>query len=279
MQIADFLKYHPSLNHAADLKEICKPLEKLGITYFAHVQFTRKDKFSAIANSPEYFKFYFENGYYDYDVHANTPLDSQRYVLWDHMAKFGKTNEMFKIAFDFGLCHTITIIQKEEKVDNYYHFSTNRDDESMNDFYVQHIDLLEKFIRYYQEKVLLCDRIGRAYDLHCVKGQQQSQSTIDYNLPEHLSNNDIKFYLCEIEQANHKAEFSETIFQLSRREHQCAFLLLQGKTSKEIAEVLHISPRTVEVYFERLKSRFGSKNKIHLARHLMEAELLDIDKS
>ena len=57
---------------------------------------------------------------------------------------------------------------------------------------------------------------------------------------------------------------------LPRREYECAHYLLDGYTSKEIAEKLNISSRTVEVYFERLKTRFNSRNKLQLVRHLME---------
>ena len=61
--------------------------------------------------------------------------------------------------------------------------------------------------------------------------------------------------------------------EVTRRERQCAALLLDGKSSREIAEALSISNRTVEVYFKRLKKRFGSKNKIQLVKHILEADI------
>lgn len=47
---------------------------------------------------------------------------------------------------------------------------------------------------------------------------------------------------------------------LTRREREVVRLLSEGKTSKEIARILEISPRTVEVYRARLHKKFGVAN-------------------
>jgi DNA-binding CsgD family transcriptional regulator len=51
---------------------------------------------------------------------------------------------------------------------------------------------------------------------------------------------------------------------LSLRERQCLQLLIRGKTMREIAVNLTISPRTVECYVENLKTKFGVKRKSEL---------------
>lgn len=50
-------------------------------------------------------------------------------------------------------------------------------------------------------------------------------------------------------------------YQLSPRELETLFLLLRGKTAKQIAEVLNLSKRTVESYIEQIKNKFGCHNK------------------
>lgn len=52
---------------------------------------------------------------------------------------------------------------------------------------------------------------------------------------------------------------------ISGREKECAQHLIAGMTSKETARLLCLSPRTVEVYLERLKTRFKCRNKVQLA--------------
>jgi len=52
--------------------------------------------------------------------------------------------------------------------------------------------------------------------------------------------------------------------RLSAREQQCLHHLLKGKTAKWIAEKLGLSKRTIEFYFENIKSKMGCENKSEL---------------
>jgi DNA-binding CsgD family transcriptional regulator len=50
-------------------------------------------------------------------------------------------------------------------------------------------------------------------------------------------------------------------------------LLIEGQTTKEIAEFLHLSPRTIEHRIDRLKSRFEAKNLVHLVAKLVATQV------
>lgn len=53
-------------------------------------------------------------------------------------------------------------------------------------------------------------------------------------------------------------------FELTKRQHLCLYFLVRGKSAKEIARVLNLSPRTVESYITQLKIKFhcSSKNEL-----------------
>ncbi|MDA4848297.1 LuxR C-terminal-related transcriptional regulator [Hoeflea poritis] len=59
--------------------------------------------------------------------------------------------------------------------------------------------------------------------------------------------------------------------ELSARERQIVTHLLGGKTSKEIARLIGISPRTVEYYRSRLLKKFNASNVTELLAHLGSA--------
>lgn len=52
--------------------------------------------------------------------------------------------------------------------------------------------------------------------------------------------------------------------KLSHRQLQCAELLVRGKSCKEIAESLSLSPRTVEAYLVNIRIKMSCKNKAEL---------------
>lgn len=58
------------------------------------------------------------------------------------------------------------------------------------------------------------------------------------------------------------------VASLTTRERQIVMHLGEGRTSKEIARTLDISPRTVEAYRARLMKKFGAGNVAELLSHL-----------
>jgi DNA-binding CsgD family transcriptional regulator len=50
-------------------------------------------------------------------------------------------------------------------------------------------------------------------------------------------------------------------------------LLIEGQTTKEIAEVLHLSPRTIEHRIDKLKNRFEAKNLVHLVAKFVATQV------
>lgn len=50
-------------------------------------------------------------------------------------------------------------------------------------------------------------------------------------------------------------------------------LLIEGQTTKEIAELMHLSPRTIEHRIDRLKDRFEAKNLVNLVAKLVATQV------
>lgn len=269
-ELNSFLKNHPSLIFADDMQRVCQPIFKLGIDYFSHVKINSQNEMTANASNPEYFRFYFEQGFHQSDLHTAHFEIPQRYVLWHLVKREGKAEELYQSGIEYGLFYIFTVIDRSPSEQNYYHFAARASKDYMNDFYFRHIDLLEQFIAYYKHSLILNNRLNRAYELPYKIKDTEGSHIIQVDYSQSISMEQIKDYLGSIQFSSSTNELP----QLSRRELQCALYLLEGKTSMEIAQLLNLSPRTVEVYFNRLKSRFGSKNKIQLTRHLIEAGIL-----
>ena len=60
---------------------------------------------------------------------------------------------------------------------------------------------------------------------------------------------------------------------LSAREKQVLPLVVQGKTSREIAVLIHISPSTVATYRSRIMRKLGCSNMASLVKFAVERGL------
>jgi DNA-binding NarL/FixJ family response regulator len=61
--------------------------------------------------------------------------------------------------------------------------------------------------------------------------------------------------------------------KLTPTEIQVANFIRQGKTTKEIAEMLNLSPKTIEFHRDNIRTKMGIKNKkINLRTHLMSIQ-------
>ncbi|MBL7480003.1 helix-turn-helix transcriptional regulator [Legionella bononiensis] len=56
----------------------------------------------------------------------------------------------------------------------------------------------------------------------------------------------------------------ENKYELTNREYECVFLLIRGKSAKEIGTLLSLSKRTVESYIEHIKNKMDCKNKAEI---------------
>ena len=62
--------------------------------------------------------------------------------------------------------------------------------------------------------------------------------------------------------------------QLTHRQREVLQLLAEGKTAAEAAEILHLSPRTVEFHKYRIMESLGIENNAALMRYAMETGLI-----
>jgi DNA-binding NarL/FixJ family response regulator len=74
----------------------------------------------------------------------------------------------------------------------------------------------------------------------------------------------------------HTDERSETeVPPLTQREQEVLKLVIEGKSNKEIASMLVISPKTVSVHRSNIMTKMGVHNSAELVRYAMQHNLVD----
>jgi len=72
-------------------------------------------------------------------------------------------------------------------------------------------------------------------------------------------------------------EIKDPLTTLSLREREVLQLVAEGKTSKEIAEILFLSPKTIETYRSRLMQKLGLKDTAGLVKFAIAQGLTGLD--
>lgn len=272
-----FLKRHPIFNNTEDIQRLCRPLEKLNITYFCHVKINAQGDFSCLGNNPKFLEHYLANEYYNSDIHLTNIENLGHHILWDLIEVKARTARMNELAYENGLKHTFTIVKTRQDEKNFYHFST-LNKEIINKIYLNNYDLLEIFIRYFDEQLSNSTELKESYNF---------RHPIDYEFGSFsLANNmdDTQFKIKELlnffnTSLPQQSEINSSLLRykiaslLSRREIDVVSCLLQGKTAKETAENLFISDRTVETHLENIKVKCNCRTKLELISKLLNSKL------
>lgn len=83
-----------------------------------------------------------------------------------------------------------------------------------------------------------------------------------------------KAVMTELQKRNKHARLFKTT-PLSQREIEVLKLLCEQNTNREIAEILKLSPRTIDTYRENIFIKTGAKNIVGIVRYAISNRLID----
>ena len=261
---------HPSLKFADDLKDICSPLRSLGIEYFAHVNLDEKSRFSALGMQPEFVKLYFEKQYYNYDIHMMSSRLPEEYVIWDTVERARETKSLHDDLSSFSIGHTFTVIQNNNNSKDCYHFAAKLGNEGINNRYLQHVDLLKKFIMHFTEKVSNRKELKSAYNVKFEMSGESSGYFVTNDIPDADSHRFL--HAIKIEKI-----YVNSSSYLTKREFECLHWLSMGKTAEEVGLIMSITARTIKAHIANIKTKLNCRTQFQLGLNYsrLRAILLD----
>lgn len=260
---------HPSLIFADDIKAICAPLKDLGIHYFSHVCVDEKGGFAALGMNPEFAKLYAEKKYYNFDIHMAKLRQPEQYILWDMVTLKKESRELNEDFKSFGIGHTFTIVKQAENGRECFNFAGKLSNDSINNSYLQNLDLLKKFINYFNDKTKSYKELQKAYDIKF----QLEEKTGGYFTAEDLGQINTAAFNKKI--ATERFYLGKDNY-LTKRELECLYWLAQGKTLEETAIILAITTRTVKAHISNIKEKFACDNQFQLGMIFQQLSKLNI---
>lgn len=178
-----------------------------------------------------------------------------------------KYEENIAHATDQGIYHRLYVVERREDYYVTYGFGVKNDDKTIINFYLNAMDYLEKFIRYFD---FHCEYI---IDLQLKKHQIILPTYQDKFIQEKMNITIAPLSIidlhCNPRLKNSSLEFKSN---LTAREKACLELVARGYTMKNVAIKLDISHRTVEQHLRNIKDKFGLSTKNQLVELWYEWE-------
>lgn len=229
------------------------------------------------------------------NVIVEAALKEATLILWIRSPDFAKQLYISENFMEVFRCPADNLFEQPHFVDRFViredfaGYKKNIDDRLLHPCKAQ-----EKFTYF---SIRNCDgdirkTFDRSFPIFNRSGQQVAIAGIAGDITDHLNQNDclpdmnninnimseinhalseLKLTFCEPTSTNSEAvipgksyRFGELSLQFSKRQADCINLALKGKTAKEIARELNLSPRTVEEHLTIVKNKLDCLNKIQL---------------
>lgn len=245
-------------------QNICSPLfSLLGINYFSFYRVYSDGQRIRLTTNPNWAKHYYENDYFRYgQIERHPHLYESGIALWDHWPK--DTLAWKTVGKDaqenFDIDHGFNIVKQQGDFMDVFELTAPPTKPEINNIYLRYLDSIYNFITYFY---------SQAAPLIHIFEKNKLNFPID---------NDIFFRKDEsglFKTENTFSGSSNTVLaingfsvEITKREMEALTQIFRGKTAKEAAKALSLSPRTIEDYIQRVREKTGLKSRSELFEKL-----------
>ncbi|MCE5316161.1 MAG: helix-turn-helix transcriptional regulator [Parachlamydia sp.] len=254
-----------TIRESNTFKKVCEPLHQLlGVKHFWYCETTPDGAFFSVASNPELHEYYhaskqhlhspfFHNpkhirpGFYSYPA-----IDDEKF-----QKSFACCGSKFRVTFGGSF-----VVHREKCMIRFGYAFDRSVGNKAGEIILNNIPILQKFNDHFlkETKILLQKARDDAVSLPQEIGQIYHQKP--GGLGSVLSIQEKCAFLERIGFLK-----SENVKKLTLRELECLQYLHDGNCAREIAGILHISPRTVEKYFESIKNKLICYTKSELMHY------------
>jgi DNA-binding CsgD family transcriptional regulator len=260
------------------INSICEPLEKYFNVGFYYTKIFPDGKYLRLGNNLEWERFYLQN-FHTFETPSLEclplkPLDGTQEIipfLWPEKP----ISNIEQLVYQFGFWDGISF--SRINIDSYEAWTIYSLDRSsmMRDFFASQHKLLDKFISFFNNQV---ENLVSSEKNHPPIFANFKNGFI---IPKTFIHSETQFSTLEfMKDLNSKNRMFPCKrggnIALTSREIECLSALIYGKTTKEAAQALNISNRTVESHINNIKCKTGYSVKGDLMKACYKFLAIDI---
>lgn len=236
------------------LKTICEPLFNLKISTFAYFRFFDDGKYLYLCNDLKWVEYCLTQ-VQDNDTSLGKEInhvgeDGYHCFLWPMVAE----DELLKALYGHDIWHGLSIFKQQPDSVELWGFAGKRDSVFLPDYYAKNIEQFKKFTNTFNTKAADLIDVGDQSKI----AVYQNHKPGTYQFVDHYDMNIIDNFIKSTEHEQHPiiTPHGKEII-LTKRENQVLNQLAFRKTAKEVARDLKLSPKTVQFYLNKAKTKIG----------------------
>ncbi len=141
-------------NSHNQIKVICQPIfDLLDLTFFRYLQVYKDLSRIDLCTHPELINLFYSQELYKiswFDKASSLYQKDMEYI-WD-VKGLSEDTTVGDIAIEYDVCHGFSLIRVSKNFHEIFEFATHKTNVSINEVYVQHLEIFEKFILYFNEQ-------------------------------------------------------------------------------------------------------------------------------
>lgn len=269
-------KNHTFIELSQEFSELCKPLVYLGITHFTYQKQFNDGSRVSLSTKPQWVRDYYNLKLYDSSLFEKRPSDYKpTFNIWTGHYDL----EVYRYGLQhYNTSHCISITEPQNDSCEHFLFSTSPDNLQSIQHLANNMNVLYHFILYLKDS-------GAKILERAENSKIQVQPSFDRNEEKNELHNSIatssdlekatnKFLLCTPIHRVVLSDGKQISTKISQRELMCITHLLNHKTAQETANLMGLSPRTVESYHENIKNKLRCQNRTELLNFLKSNKFL-----
>ncbi len=259
-------------NQCDVMEKFVTPLKLFGVNYFSFVRIYDNGKVVFFCNHKDWLTTKINNKLFDYRGFIPSDVEDEIINHYHYHLYTGsqyKDNKVLNLLFESNRWNSIDLYNKGHNCIDILHFSGTRENTGIINFFINNLPLLRYYFKHFQ--IQFEDTIDMAVKhKHYISIEEMSNSHNDIINPNLFSSNS-----CSVDQEKKLMNLIPSLdkitltindkkVRISNREYCCLLFLTKGKSMKEIAQSLDLSPRTIECYIQNIKIKTGLSFKSEL---------------
>jgi DNA-binding CsgD family transcriptional regulator len=159
----------------------------------------------------------------------------------------------------YNTCPRLYYIHRDRCYIHEYGFGSSEKHKNITSTLINQLPLLKKFIQHFQSEMSLTLQAMFEESIYLedmLVGKPQKSFLPTIKLDEQKKQK----FISQIDNTGNACQF----YQLTKREREIFICYSTGKSAREVAKQMHLSPRTIEHHLERIKDKLLCGNKSEL---------------